>query len=151
MKIAAHGVAVLAAFILLALTAAPVVAQAPAKSLRNELIGHWQLVSVTAGNRTPYGANPTGTMFLDATGHFAVIIISTGNARNISYFGTYTVDDTAKRITIHIQGSSGGLGINAAGRDETRLIRLNGDELISQNTTPSGDPGDIILTWKQAN
>lgn len=153
MKIAARGLAVGASVMLLALVsiAAPVRAQAPAKSLKDQLIGHWQLVSVTIDTRTPYGASPTGTMFLDAAGHFATIIISAGNARNIAYFGTYTVNDAANTLTIHIEGNSGGLGVNAAGRDETRLITLRGDELMVQSTAPSGGPGNVTLTWKQAN
>ena len=126
-------------------------AQAPAKSLKEALAGHWQLVSVTANERTPYGANPHGSMFLDAGGHFSVIVISAGNARNISYFGTYTVNDADKSMTMHIEDSSGGSGESAAGRDVKRLIILSGDDLLVQSEAPSGARGAVKLTWKQAN
>ena len=127
-------------------------AQAPGKSLKEALAGHWQLVSVTAANeRTPYGANPHGSMFLDSAGHFSIIVVSDGDARSVAYFGTYTVSDADKLMTLHIEDSVGGGSPNAAGRDLKRLVALNGDELTMQNQTPAGTPGNIKLTWKQAN
>lgn len=134
----------------LAWLAVPAAAQTPAKSLKEQLIGHWQLVSVTVNDTTPYGANPQGSMFLDAGGHISVIVISAGGARNASYFGTYTVDDARKSMTIHIDGSSGNNG-NANGRDVKRLLALKGDELTVANETPAGAAGPIKLTWKQSN
>jgi Lipocalin-like domain len=122
-----------------------------AKSLKDQLVGHWQLASVTMDTRTPYGTTPTGSMFLDGGGHFSVIVISSGNARNVSYFGTYTVDDANKTMTLHIEGSSGGIGLNLAGHDQTRLVTISGDELTVQSQGPSGTPGNMKLIWKQAN
>jgi len=106
---------------------------------------------VTANERTPYGANPEGSMFLDAAGHFSIIVISDGNARSLAYFGTYTVSDADKLLTVHIEDSTGGGSPNAAGRDLKRLVALNGDELTIQNQTPAGAPGNVKLTWKRAN
>lgn len=121
-----------------------------ATSLKQQLVGHWQLVSVALGDRTPYGAAPQGSMFLDAQGHLSVIVISDGGARNISYFGTYTVDDAAKLMTIHVEGSSGGSG-NTSGRSFKRLLQLQGNELVMTNEAPANAPGVIKQTWKQAN
>jgi hypothetical protein len=125
-------------------------AQVPGKSLKEALIGHWQLVSVTAHERTPYGADPHGSMFLDAAGHFSIIVISDGNARSVAYFGAYTVSEADNLMTLHVEGSSGGGSPNAAGRDLKRLVALNGDELTMQNQTAAGTPGNIKLTWKRA-
>jgi len=137
--------------LLLGLTfAPPLSAQSAGSSLKQQLIGHWQLVSVTVGERTPYGAAPQGSMFLDAKGHLSVIVISDGDARNISYFGTYTVDDATKSMTIHVDASSGGSG-NAGGRSFKRLLQLQGNELVMANEAPVGAPGVIKQTWKQAN
>jgi hypothetical protein len=137
--------------LLLGLTLAPPLsAQSAGSSLKQQLIGHWQLVSVTVGERTPYGAAPQGSMFLDANGHLSVIVISDGDARNISYFGTYTVDEAAKSMTIHVDASSGGSG-NAGGRSFKRLLQLQGNELVMANEAPAGAPGVIKQTWKQAN
>jgi hypothetical protein len=152
MKITARSISACISLIILALAsiATPSFAQAPAKSLKDQLVGHWQLVSVTIESRTPYGPNPQGSMFLDAGGHFSVVVVSTGNARSVSYFGTYTVNDADKSMTMHVDASSGG-SVSAAGRDEKRLITLSGDDLIVQSQTPSGRVGPITLTWKQAN
>jgi hypothetical protein len=126
-------------------------AQTPGKSLQEALVGHWQLVSVTANERTPYGVNPQGSMFLDAAGHFSIIVISDGNARSLAYFGTYTVSDADKLMTVRIEDSTGGGSPNVAGRELKRLVALNSDELTIQNQTPAGAPGNIKLTWKRAN
>ncbi|MFZ2066724.1 MAG: hypothetical protein WAV27_12150 [Xanthobacteraceae bacterium] len=125
-------------------------AQSAATSLKQQLVGHWQLVSVALGDGTPYGAAPQGSMFLDTEGHLSVIVISDGGARNISYFGTYTVDDAAKSMTIHVDGSSGGSG-NTSGRSFKRLLQLQGNELVMTNEAPANGPGVIKQTWKQAN
>jgi hypothetical protein len=131
--------------------APPAAAQTSPQSLKQRLVGHWQLVSVTANGSMPYGANPEGSMFLDAGGHFSVIVISAGNARNIAYFGTYTIDDTGTSVTFHIAASSGGSGANAGGRDLKRLIAFAGNQLIVSNQAPSGAPGAIKVTWTQVN
>jgi len=126
-------------------------AQTPAQSLKQGLIGHWQLVSVSANERAPYGADPRGSMFLDAGGHFSIIVISDGDARSVAYFGTYMVSETDKLMTLHLEGSSGGGSPNSAGRDLKRLVALSGDELIIQNQTAAGTAGNFKLTWKRAN
>jgi hypothetical protein len=154
MKIAVRGiVACVSSLIILALAsiATSSSAQTPAKSLKDQLVGHWQLVSVAINDRTPYAADPQGSMFLDASGHYSVIVISVGEARSISYFGTYTVNDADKSMTMHVDASSGGSGVKAAGRDEKRLITFSGDHLIVANQTPSGAPGPVKVTWKEAN
>ena len=81
-------------------------------------------------------------MFLDAAGNYSVIVISAGNAKNISYFGTYTVNDADNTMTMHIDASS---GINARGRDEKRTVTFNGDQMTQE--TPKGG---IKITWKRS-
>ena len=129
-------------------------AQSPAQPLKERLVGHWQLVSVTVNGAMPYGANPPGSMFIDAGGHFSVIVISAGEARSIAYFGTYAADDGDKTVTVHIDGSTGGSGQSAAGRDFKRLVAFNGDELVVSSVAPAAAgvvPGGLNLTWKRAN
>src|SRR5579864_6229384 len=88
---------------LLLLLAWPAVsALAQAGSLKDQLVGQWQLVSVAINDAAPYGASPTGSMLLDAGGHYAVIVISDGGAKNIAYYGTYTVDEASKTLTAHV-------------------------------------------------
>jgi hypothetical protein len=151
MNLKARGVVAWAAsLIMLALmlgsSAAPSLAQTPAKSIKDQLVGHWRLVSVTINDAAPYGTSPQGSMFLDADGHYAIIVLSGGNAKDISYFGTYTADDSAGVITLHIDGSS---HANADGRDQKRLVTFSGDEVIVA-TSPSARRGSIKLTWKRS-
>ncbi len=150
MKISARGLVSGALLLVGLVLMSSALAQSAATSLKQQLVGHWQLVSVALGDRTPYGAAPQGSMFLDAQGHLSVIVISDGGARNISYFGTYTVDDAAKLMTIHVEGSSGGSG-NTSGRSFKRLLQLQGNELVMTNEAPANAPGVIKQTWKQAN
>ncbi|HTV29689.1 MAG TPA: hypothetical protein VMF32_18110 [Xanthobacteraceae bacterium] len=153
MKITARSM--LANFLLLASLVATIpttasFAQTPGKPLKEALIGHWQLVSVTANERTPYGTDPHGSMFIDGAGHFSIIVISSGGARSVAYYGTYTVNDADKLMTLHLEDSVGGGTSNAAGRDLKRLVVLNGDEMTIQNERQDGSPGTIKLTWKKA-
>lgn len=150
MKISARGLLTGAPLLVGLVLMSSALAQSAATSLKQQLVGHWQLVSVALGDRTPYGAAPQGSMFLDAEGHLSVIVISDGGARSISYFGTYTVDDAAKSMTIHVDGSSGGSG-NTSGRSFKRLLQLQGNELVMTNKAPANAPGVIKQTWKQAN
>ena len=150
MKISARGPVSGAPLLVGLVLMSSALAQSAATSLKQQLVGHWQLVSVALGDGTPYGAAPQGSMFLDAEGHLSVIVISDGGARSISYFGTYTVDDAAKSMTIHVDGSSGGSG-NTSGRSFKRLLQLQGNELVMTNKAPANAPGVIKQTWKQAN
>lgn len=150
MKISARGLVSGAPLLVGLVLMSSALAQSAATSLKQQLVGHWQLVSVALGDGTPYGAAPQGSMFLDAEGHLSVIVISDGGARSISYFGTYTVDDAAKSMTIHVDGSSGGSG-NTSGRSFKRLLQLQGNELVMTNKAPANAPGVIKQTWKQAN
>jgi len=127
----------------------PAAAQDPDNAYRNQLIGRWQLVSIAVDNEMPYGANPKGTMFADAAGHFSVIVISTGKANSVSFFGTYTINPD-RTVTTHITANTGGAGVNIAGSDLKRILSLNGDELTVRDDTPSG-PGAIKVVWKRAD
>jgi hypothetical protein len=131
----------------LALIAATAFAQTPAKSLKDQLIGHWQLVTATINDTSPFGATPQGSMFLDASGHYSTIVITGGNERNIAYFGTYTVNEADSSVTMHVEASS---RAGTAGRDQKRFIAFNGDELVVTNQK-KGPLGGVKLTWKQAN
>jgi hypothetical protein len=150
MNIKTQGVAACAAaLIILALssTGAPSFAQTPTKSLKDRLVGHWQLVSVSINNSTPYGADPKGSMFFDAGGHYSVIVVTAGRARSVAYFGTYTVDDADNSMAMHIDASS---IANAIGRDEKRLVTFSGNQLTVASQK-SGPLGGVKLTWQQAN
>src|SRR5579863_7478598 len=92
--------------LILVFAAAPVLGEPAANSLEGQLIGHWQLVGVDLSGNAPYGAKPQGSMFLDAGGHYSVIVISDGGARSIAYFGSYAVDTATHMVVYHVDGAS---------------------------------------------
>lgn len=142
----ARGLAVAAA-LFIPLAPAPGLAQTTPPSLKDRLVGNWQLVSVTINNMEPYGTNPQGAMMLDAGGHYSIVVLTSGDARNIAYYGTYTVDDAGKTMTLHIDGST---RPRADDGDQKRLITLDGDQL-TQETADGSNRAAIKLTWKRAN
>jgi Lipocalin-like domain len=127
--------------------ASTALAQSPAKSLKDQLIGHWQLVAVSVNDQSPYGANAKGSMFLDAGGHYSVVVVTAGDAKSIAYFGNYTVSDADHLVTFHVEASSRASG---AEKDQTRVASLSGDELTLTSQKP-GPIGGVKLTWKLAN
>jgi Lipocalin-like domain len=147
MNILARRIPVCVASLLIASLASVAFAQSPAKSLRDQLVGHWQLVSVMIHGQSPYGDKAKGSMFLDASGHYSVVVVTAGDARSIAYFGKYTVSDADHLVTFHVDASSRASG---ADRDQNRLASLNGDELTLASQKP-GPIGGVKMTWKLAN
>jgi hypothetical protein len=123
-------------------------AAAQTPSLASRLVGHWSLASVAIGDQKPYGADPKGSMFFDASGHYAVIVAGAGGAGAIAYFGEYTLDETAGVLSLHVDaGNRGG----AAGRDERRLVQLDGDALTLRSAHASQGLGGVTLVWQRAD
>ncbi len=128
------------------LFAGAVAAQTP--TLASRLVGHWSLVSVAIGDQRPYGADPKGSMFFDAAGHYSVIVVGVGGAGAIAYFGEYTVDEAASGLSLHVDASN---RAGAAGRDEKRLAQLDGDALTLRSDRASRGLGGVTLVWKRAD
>jgi Lipocalin-like domain len=106
-----------------------------------------QLVAVTINGQSPYGANAKGSMFLDAGGHYSVVVVTAGEAKSIGYFGSYTVSGADHSVTFHVDASS---RTSSSETDQTRIALLNGDELTLASQHP-GPIGGAKLTWKLAN
>jgi hypothetical protein len=121
-------------------------AQAQASSLKDQLAGQWQLVSISINDAAPYGASPTGSMLFDAGGHYSIIVLTDGGARNIAYYGTYTVDEAGKTVTLHVTGST---RAKADGRDQKHVMTVTGDQLVDDR--PLGRKGSVKMTWKRAS
>jgi len=120
------------------------------KSLKEQLVGTWTLVScdATLGNAKPaYCINPTGILMLDADGRYAMVIAARGRPSGIrassvaqapaelvkevargllANFGTWSVDDEANTITRHLEGA---LFPSVEGIDLTASVSFNGDEV----------------------
>jgi Lipocalin-like domain len=136
-----------------------------------DLVGTWTLVSVTLeqdGKKTDmYGANPQGQLIFAPSGQFAAIFLrsdvpkfASGNRETgtpeenkaavqggIAYFGTYSVSETDKIITYHIEGST---FPNWRGVDQKRIFKLSVDEFTYTNPTSSTGSGNVYVVWKRA-
>ena len=140
-------------------------APAPARTASaKQVVGMWQLVSIVHddGSQPPNrGARPVGLIAYDASGHMAVQIMpdrarphysgrepTPAEAKDAilgytAYFGTYTIDERAKTVTHHRQGS-----VNP-GDVKTDLVRRY--EFIGDNRlvlTPVENP-IRHLTWER--
>ena len=123
-------------------------AAAEAQTLASRLVGHWSLTSVSIGGEQPYGANPKGSMFFDAAGHYSIVVIGASGAGSIAYFGQYALDEPTGALTLHVDASN---RAGAAGRDEKRLAQLDGDALTLRSDRASRGLGGVTLVWKRAD
>lgn len=147
-------------------------ALAQQKTLKEQLVGTWTIVSwsqdVAGGPQLQrFGANPKGYTMFDANGRVYAMfarpdlpIIASKNpstptpeeakaivSGSIAYFGTYTVDEAAKVVTIKVEASS---FPNQLGTDQKRTITsISPTELKVQNTTAIGG-GQIYYVFKRA-
>ena len=145
MRVTARRIATFAVSLIgLLFLAAPGIVQTA--SIKDRLVGNWQLVSVTINDNQPYGKNPTGTLFADADGRFSVIVISAGTAANMAYFGTYMVDDADSTVTLHIDG---GIDAGATGRTYKRAVVLNGGQLTVNTIITAADKSAISLVFRR--
>ncbi|HXM28416.1 MAG TPA: lipocalin-like domain-containing protein [Chthoniobacterales bacterium] len=64
-----------------------------------------------------------------------------------AYFGTYSVSDTDKTFTIHIEGTMFRKWI---GTDQKRPFTISGDELKWTTPTTSLGSGTALDVWKRA-
>jgi len=143
------------------------------RSLREQLIGHWALVSLAAVNGSeveyPMGQDIEGVITYEQTDHMATQImrhdrprfasgdmdrgtlaeLSAAVAGYTAYFGTYSVDESAAVVTHHVKGS---LFPNWVGTEQRREIVLDGDSLTltSQPILFEGKTRAFRVVWKRA-
>ena len=134
----------------------------PARTLKEQLVGTWNLViaEITAADGTktlPFGDHPKGQIIFTADGHFSQVHVSGGLPRiasnnrlagtdadnraivqgTLSLFGTYTVDETKKTLTFNIVAST---FPNAEGTSQTRTIdKLDQNEFVNTNPGAARD------------
>ena len=142
------------------------------KSLKEQLVGSWIVVSVD--NTAPdgkksqtFGPNPKGMLIFGANGHYSQTIVDPGvpkfkinnrlkgtpeeNAAAVhgttTSFGTWTVDEASKTITVR---NVGGMFPNQAGTDSPRTVTsITADELkLSTPVTATGLRSDNV--WKRS-
>jgi hypothetical protein len=150
---------------------APTPAAQP-KSMKDALVGTWSLLIVDDvapdGTHVPaYGPNPLGTAIFSADGHYSLQIMRAARPKFASnnrlkgtpdenkaavqgalgHFGTYSVNEADKTMTLRIEGSS---FPNWDGTQQKRLITslTAGDEVTWTNPTPSDGAARTELAWK---
>ncbi len=139
------------------------------------LVGTWKLESseFTGSDGSlslPFGESPTGVVHYDSNGYMSVQLMrgdrtrfdkddlklgTAGEVRAafegiITYFGTYSVDETASRVTHHLEGCS---FPNWEGTELARSYTIEGD-LLTLTTDPMHVAGiDVtgVLTWRKVS
>ena len=140
---------------------------------RDRLLGNWRLVSFTAQGADgreyhPMGEGLVGTLMYTSDGRMAVQLMGTDRPRLDSpaygagteaqwaqaarsffaYAGRFSVDETTPAVTHHVE-----LALNPfwCGRDQTRRIKLEGDdlELSGESPTTSGAIDTAFVRWRR--
>lgn len=151
----------------------PRAAMAQSKTLKEQIVGAWTLVSwiQTRPDGTKnyrFGNNPKGVNMFSPAGRFSLIImkadlpkISSNDAMkptaeeaeaivigSIAYYGTYSVDEAAKSLTLQLDGTT---LTNQLGIPQKRNINsISADEMHYSNPTGVGGTGKIDVVWKRA-
>jgi hypothetical protein len=140
---------------------------------KQQFIGTWSLVSIQYvekdGRRIePFGPDAKGILYFDAGGRFATQVMAAnrpsfasnnrmiGTAEEnkavsrgvVAYFGTYTVDEANRIVTLYIEQSS---FPNWNGTDQKRTFMFAGDELRYTAASSTANPAEAAeLVWKRA-
>ena len=118
--------------------------------------------------RYPLGQNVVGQLIYDVRGNMSGHVIRVDRSAfasndpgsgtdaevrvafegHFSYFGTYTIDPSARTVTHHVHGAS---YPNWMGHDQIRYYRVDGSHLVL-STPPILDRGESLeytLTWER--
>jgi len=145
-------IGILAVAAICALATLPVAAQQ--KSLKEQVVGTWNIVSVEevypdGHKETPWGPNMKGAVSFDQHGKVLLMIIGadlptpSGKPQEaarmvVAYFGTYSVDEGAKTITYTAERAT----IPAFdGLARKATVTVTGDELRQSSAPVTGPQG----------
>jgi Lipocalin-like domain len=153
----------------------PRAAMAQSKTLKEQIVGDWTLVSwvqirADGSKNFRFGTNPKGINTFSLAGRFSLVILQADLPKlssndpmkpspdeaeaivrgSIAYYGTYSVDEATKTIDMHLDGTT---LVNQLGIPQKRNIDfISADELRYSNPTAvgGGGAGKIEVTWKRA-
>jgi hypothetical protein len=140
------------------------------RSLNEQLVGTWTLVSshqvrLDGGKSKQFGTNPRGINVFDTNGRFFLMVASADNSQvasedpskvtfeedglivdSIAYYGTYIVNAEIMVISLHLDAST---FPNQVGTDQKRTITsLTADEL--KYSSPGAISGvQVQQVWKR--
>jgi hypothetical protein len=157
----------LSATTVLGLALLPDSALSQQKSIKDQLIGAWTLVSIDAvlpdgKRRALFGTNPRGIIVFSSDGYFSLMqsradlpkLASSNRATatpeeatavvggSIAYFGRYSVDETSRVLTLDIQGSTFPNQIGGTADNKRSITSLTANELKFAN--PAATSGVTI-------
>ena len=142
------------------------------KSLKDQLVGTWTLVSSNLLSKVGiksdrWGPNPRGRAIFEANGRYSFMIFRTdipkfasNNMNQVTAeeaktaiqgmtanYGTWSIDEATKTLTTNIEGSS---SPNLNGGTQKRIISsISADEL--KYTNPASQIGSVDdVVWKRA-
>ena len=141
------------------------------KTLKEQLVGIWTVVSIenTAPNsakRLIFGADAKGQYIFDAGGRFSLMLVNPDIPKfkianrlegtpeenkavvhaTVAYFGTWSVDEPNKAIMLKMEGH---MFPNARDATQKRTVaRISADEWQSLNAE-SGTGGTTVSVWKR--
>ncbi|WIM89267.1 lipocalin-like domain-containing protein [Candidatus Mycobacterium wuenschmannii] len=125
-------------------------------TLRDEVLGAWELVSfvardaTTGEDRHPLGMSPRGLILYTADGHMSAQLADSDMAGYISYGGRFSVDE--KSSTLHHDVTISMLPELLA-QPQFRHAAIDGDVLTlsASRTDDAGVTTDSRLQWKRAS
>ena len=158
--------------IVLALAPSPGNTVAQQKSLKEQLVGAWDLVScertTAKGANQPYCVNSIGILIFDASGRYAHMIAARGRPKLTTFnrgdvpaeqykavaqgflanFGTWSVTEGDKTITRHYEAA---MLPNYEGTDSKMSLSIVGDELTLVNPNPRADLdyGRVVTVYRR--
>lgn len=149
-------------------------AMAQSKTLKEQIVGDWTLLSwvQTRSDGTKnyrFGDNPKGINSFSPGGYFSLIIVQADLPKissndpmkpsaeeaeaiirgSIAYYGTYRVDEATKTIDMQLDGTT---LTNQLGITQKRTIEsISADEMHYSNPTAvgGGGAGKIEVAWKR--
>ena len=164
-------VATFSAITALNIALVPAEAVAQQKTLKEQLVGTWTLLSheiiARDGAKTAlFGANPRGLLIFDAGGRYVQIQVrpdrpkfkannrlegtpeenKTALAGGIGQFGTWSLNETDKSLILHEDGNVS--YPNEEDTDQKRVVSLSSDDL--KVLIGLGDGGKIELVYRRA-
>jgi hypothetical protein len=141
------------------------------KSLKEQLIGTWTLVSsdqvrLDGSKLKEFGANPKGINVFDANGRFFLMVASADNSKiaskdpsktnseengliveSIAYYGTYTVNEEVNVISLHLDAST---FPNQVGTDQKRTINSLTTDELKYSSPAAISAVQVHQVWKRA-